>query len=204
MSISIFLLTPFQISTCSTINEISNGVKINKADSYNFSQTTNYKPNLEFSVLMLDDEEKNKDDEQNNQEDDFMNYEEYDEYTYGPESKKSPIAAVILAVFPGCAIHGLGHFYVGDKDTGMWLIATELASISIFMSSSKNSFNQYGFRDYDTVAKIGAISFLTSWLYDLIGSPIAAIRVNKKYEYRYAVYPEIRNDQFTMNLSISF
>ncbi|MGB2770222.1 MAG: hypothetical protein WBC88_10900 [Candidatus Zixiibacteriota bacterium] len=45
---------------------------------------------------------------------------------------KSPTTATIIAIFPGAAIHGLGHFYAGADSIAWSILAMEGLSIAIF------------------------------------------------------------------------
>lgn len=114
------------------------------------------------------------------------------------KSFKSPAGTLLIALIPGFFIHGLGHFYIGEKKTGGILLAIEvsgwfvLSSYSIylgvrgffecFLGGDPNCLESEGLQNTGTV--IGTIfvaSFLGSWLYDVIAAPMKAMKAKRKY-----------------------
>lgn len=97
-----------------------------------------------------------------------------------PLKLKSPYLAVFYSVIPGVLFHGSGHFYAGKGGTGSLLLGLEtagglllyLGSLSTFQGSS----HQY---DTDAMGYTGLLLFVGSWVYDVVGSPIAVVRQNR-------------------------
>jgi len=124
--------------------------------------------------------------------------------------RKNPTLAFGLAFVPGFFIHGLGHYYLGDNDTAAMLTAAELFSLlTLYISmglgigSTTNGNNgSTGF--YKVIAAFSTAIFFGSWIYDFIGAPIKAIKMNQKHESAFYIYPEIKADKVTLNFACSF
>jgi len=105
---------------------------------------------------------------------------------------KSPFAALALAIIPGCIVHGSGYFYAGNKTVGGMLVTTELVSLASFgaglvlaVLSGVGEIASLGQADLEGNAQTagilmtaGVIGFAGSWLFDIIGSPIYAIKAS--------------------------
>ena len=53
---------------------------------------------------------------------------------YSPRPEDEPagsLAGGLLAVFPGVAVHGLGHWYVGDGPTALRLLLAEVVGVAL-------------------------------------------------------------------------
>ncbi len=90
---------------------------------------------------------------------------------------KSPEKARYIAAVPGFLIHGLGHIYAGDYNTGGLLFTLEGVGILMIMSP----FLTDGF-DYILLVMLGGgLLFWGTYIWDFIGAPKAAEKYNKKY-----------------------
>lgn len=103
-------------------------------------------------------------------------------------------AAAAMAAGPGFLVHGLGHFYAGDPDTGRSLLLIEGASIGLAGAAAA----AFAFGSDETIAIDGedptatiigcllagaaAAGFLGSWIYDVYGAPGAADAWNEALE----------------------
>jgi hypothetical protein len=99
----------------------------------------------------------------------------------------SPGVAVSLAILPGIAIHGAGHFYAGRPLQAAALLlveagagymayrgASEVYAVSQNFDLAQNA-GESGQLSYGVgLAAGGLFLFLTSWLYDVTGAPMAA------------------------------
>ena len=98
---------------------------------------------------------------------------------------KDPNMALLYAVIPGVVIHGSGHFYAGKTKTGVVLLGSELVGGTIFyIGGLDKAFSQskggklgiYG----DIFIAFGGVLFVGSWIYDLVGAPLAVQRENRE------------------------
>jgi hypothetical protein len=98
---------------------------------------------------------------------------------------KSPNLALTYAVIPGVIVHGAGHFYAGKKKTGAVLLVTGVAGAALATVSGfgqglshmdgGNSAPDFGY--FLMAAGFGL--FLGSWVYDMVGAPLAVQKYNK-------------------------
>jgi TM2 domain-containing membrane protein YozV len=112
-------------------------------------------------------------------------------YCIPEEDLPNPVSAGVVAVFPGILIHGLGHFYLKDYNTGLILLGFETIGVILGISAF-GSCNEWDFyhggggankEGYICGAEVAAgIFFYGSWLYDVIGAPIKASNMRKEYE----------------------
>ncbi len=98
---------------------------------------------------------------------------------------KDPKKAIFYAFIPGIVVHGSGHFYAGAKTTGWILVAGEIISlplltyaIGVGIGESTNGSTSNG--DAEIVGIFAGTLFIGTWIYDLIGAPLAAQRQNQK------------------------
>ncbi len=133
-----------------------------------------------------------------------------------------PGMALTLALVPGIAVHGSGHFYAGRPLTGAALAAVEVGALylaylgSMQITSAVNS----GVGDAESenfgnseelsrglgLAVTGAALFLGSWLFDLSGAPTAAAETAaaRKQAAGTALRPALRPDQVALVLERRF
>lgn len=85
--------------------------------------------------------------------------------------------AAFYSVIPGVLVHGSGHFYAGDARMGARLLGAEAAggllisgSVVLTMAGAQTA---AGF-----AVLSGAILFVGSWAYDVIGAPLAVQKYN--------------------------
>jgi len=135
-----------------------------------------------------------------------------------PTSRSRPVAgpnpgvAISLALMPGVAVHGAGHFYAGRPLTGAALVAVELGSLYLMYRGGTGVYDAVNGGAFDTESRnvggseefsrgagfavAGLILFLASWLYDLTGSPIAAEETtaakNKKVNQSLTLTPQLQ------------
>jgi hypothetical protein len=80
----------------------------------------------------------------------------------------------VLALTVGAAVHGVGHLYVGDEATGLFLMAVEAASILALIGSgvtvvaTGNADGTVAFSS--SLFKLGVSGFFASWILDILGT----------------------------------
>jgi hypothetical protein len=96
---------------------------------------------------------------------------------------KNPNIAFFYAFIPGFFVHGAGHFYAGEKKTGWILVAGEVVSLGVLTFSGLVGFAQAmggeSSISSDMLALTGSVIFIGTWVYDLIGAPIAVKKNNQ-------------------------
>ncbi|NTV52206.1 MAG: hypothetical protein HGA76_04235 [Candidatus Firestonebacteria bacterium] len=116
------------------------------------------------------------------------------EPTLKQKSLYSPGVALSLALVPGIALHGSGHFYAGRPWTGVALLLAEAGGIYMGYRGGKDVYAVVDSLDFDKFSNFhgdtgqisnglglalgGVMIFLSSWLYDITGAPIAAQQAN--------------------------
>ena len=122
-------------------------------------------------------------------------------------TKKSPVGAFLLGFFPGFAVHGLGHFYIGDKKSGNGFLLTETVSIALMFPVAQMANSLTNERGSSTMSKMckgfGAALFVFSWISDFTNAPLKAVKLNKKYGYAFSVAPKLNTDMASINLMIT-
>ena len=125
---------------------------------YNFDRESLKKSyNCAFDNLSFSDEE---DDEFANDQGKLFN-------SQVSENKKN---AMIIAVFPGAIVHGLGHLYLGKTDGFIALFGGELISIWLmtFPDYDQRTFDESKKKiDYQMLRYLGATLFVSTWIYDI-------------------------------------
>jgi TM2 domain-containing membrane protein YozV len=106
------------------------------------------------------------------------------------KSGPQPGIAATLAFAPGIVLHGSGHFYAGRPLTGTLLLLAEAGAVymayrgitditSVVDEIDLEDINYYGQSEQLSrgvgMAIGGLMLFLTSWLYDVTGSPLAVL-----------------------------
>ena len=129
-------------------------------------------------------------------------------------ARKEPVVAFAVALIPGSVVHGLGHYYAGDPETGKTLLVTEGVSLGlvlvggVFLSSQLNSLECSSDCVIGAISiSAGTIGFLGSWVYDVIGSPFAAQRYNRKLEKTetsWGISAYKHDDKYLLTVSLSF
>lgn len=80
----------------------------------------------------------------------------------------------LLAVSGGLVVHGAGHFYVGDNDFGLRLLASELVAVATFgigsLITAYGSDNDAAYYTGAALQVAGGGLFAWSWLGDVIGT----------------------------------
>jgi hypothetical protein len=80
----------------------------------------------------------------------------------------------MLALVPGFFVHGLGHFYVGERATAAELLVTEVVAVALvgagalLGSTTNDSGSVDGARR--GLFHVGAFLFVGSWLADVVGA----------------------------------
>jgi hypothetical protein len=116
---------------------------------------------------------------------------------------KKPGIAFALAFFPGFFVHGLGHYYIGDKGAGITLTFVELLSFLILPGQLWPSEDDAG-KKYSKLIGPGTILFFGSWGYDFIASPIKAEKINDNRMLSLMVLPSIKHNTPSIRLYISY
>ena len=112
-------------------------------------------------------------------------------------NRKSPRLAAGLAIFPGIALHGVGHMYAGSWVKGLGLLAIEGASVAVIAVNATRLIDEADnfsngkiptdFNNAFTVVGVSVVAltaFLYTWFDDMGGAPIAAMAYNKRMEER--------------------
>lgn len=91
------------------------------------------------------------------------------------------------AIFPGLVLHGAGHFYGKDQNTGLSLMSAEIVSLIIMGMSVQQFFApaEPGY-DYGVTKAVfisGVTIFTLSWLWDIIFAPQAVEKFNSEHEF---------------------
>ena len=108
--------------------------------------------------------------------------------------EKSPWLAGFLAVVPGLPIHGLGHYYASKPIEGTACLLLEGASIymgyqAFTIINAYSSDNGLGDNPAINTGQInkaislvigGTLLFTTTWIYDIVGAPMACNVWNKE------------------------
>jgi len=90
-----------------------------------------------------------------------------------PDSYPS-FKGVALSILPGILVHGSGHYFTGNKDTGLDLLILEGVSLGVGVSSLV-AFAYLGAAAPFCPVLIplmifGAVTFVSSWLFDILGT----------------------------------
>ena len=120
--------------------------------------------------------------------------------------KKSPGKVFVIAFFPGFFVHGLGHYYVGEIGNGTLLLGIGLLSSYLLYGAGISQGlenNPAGAKEGRTYGLVAAILFFGSWVYDFIGAPQKAEKMNKEHGYSIYIYPRIHDEYFSLNLALS-
>jgi hypothetical protein len=101
--------------------------------------------------------------------------------TFSVKRMKNPNMALLYSVIPGFLIHGSGHVYAGDISTGIIIFGSELAGVGLMFLGGLGGFeNGESTNDGDYAIFAGSVLFVGSWLYDIIESPMAVKKRNRK------------------------
>lgn len=96
---------------------------------------------------------------------------------------KNPNVAFFYAFVPGFFVHGAGHFYAGERKTGWILVAGEVVGLGIITFSGLVGFAEAmgggTSTSPDMLALTGTLIFIGTWVYDLIGAPLAVKKNNQ-------------------------
>jgi len=117
---------------------------------------------------------------------------------------KSPTTATILAIFPGVAVHGLGHFYAGADSSAWGMLAVEGISLAIVGLGFLIPFGELAY----IPAFCASLLFLVSWWADMMLAPEAVKEHNKrvleqqKTEFGFQFHQ--RNDQMGFRVVAGF
>jgi hypothetical protein len=125
---------------------------------------------------------------------------------------KNPNVAFFYASVPGFFVHGAGHFYADEKKTGWILVAGEAVSLGVLIFSGLVGFAEAmggeASTSPDMLALTGTIIFIGTWIYDLIGAPLAVKKNNQmllqKQSEASPFEPGWRNDFVGLRIVKSF
>lgn len=102
------------------------------------------------------------------------------------------------AIFPGLLIHGSGHFYAKDVNTGYTLLSMEIVSLVLMTISFSEIISPVEKDQSFNVSKIIFFSGITifggTWLYDLIFSPDAVHRHNQENQDKFLLKENKNNE----------
>lgn len=88
-------------------------------------------------------------------------------------AQKGSLVGGLLAMTVGLAWHGVGHFYVGERQTARRLVAVEAVSVALLVGGAalqSTSQGEAGRSAGRTMVAAGASTFAVSWLADVVGS----------------------------------
>jgi hypothetical protein len=99
------------------------------------------------------------------------------EQGYTPRPADEPAGSLlggVIGLAPGFLVHGLGHFYVGDRAGGVKLLVAELAGISLLVAdvligAATNESGTWG-APRQVLRHAGIVLFVGSWAADVIGA----------------------------------
>ncbi len=121
--------------------------------------------------------------------------------------RKNPWIAFGLAWGPGFLVHGLGHYYIGDKKTAYLLLSAEAVSVSLFYLERRmgRDFGNDGLeRDMSLIGFLGAAVFVSSYMYDYIGAPYKANKRNKEHLRSHMILPKVKEGKVLLNICFVF
>jgi len=102
------------------------------------------------------------------------------------EKLKEPHKAFVYALVPGLVVHGAGHFYAGETTTGWILVTGEVLSlvmltyaIGVGIGESTNGSTSNG--DAEIVGIFAGTLFIGTWIYDIIGAPLAVQKYTEEF-----------------------
>jgi len=102
------------------------------------------------------------------------------------------------SIFPGLIIHGAGHFYAKDQDTGFMLLSMEIVSVLLMTISFSEIISPVEKDQSFNVTKVifysGLAVFGGSWLYDLIFSSGAVQRYNQENQDKFLIKENKNNE----------
>ncbi|MCX8094236.1 MAG: hypothetical protein N3E50_08750 [Candidatus Goldbacteria bacterium] len=105
------------------------------------------------------------------------------------------------ALFPGLLIHGSGHFYAKDYNTGYMLLSAEIVSLVLMSISFFEIISPVEKDQSFNVTKIiffsGAAIFGGTWLYDLIFSSRAVEKYNQENKDKFLIKEDKKNENST-------
>ena len=106
----------------------------------------------------------------------------------GAHSKelKDPGVALLYALFPGLVVHGSGHFYAGEKTAGWVLAGGEILGLCLiaYAVGVRTDYKPQGSSlndEAETIGVFGVGLFVGTWIYDVIGAPLAVRRENREF-----------------------
>ncbi len=116
----------------------------------------------------------------------------------------SPLSTDIAfqkAIFPGLLIHGSGHFYARDQNTGYMLLSAEIVSLILMTISFSEIISPVTKDQSFNVTKVIFYSGLTvfggTWLYDLIFSSGAVKGYNQENKDKFLIKENKGNENST-------
>jgi hypothetical protein len=100
----------------------------------------------------------------------------------------NPYTTLLISFVPGLALHGAGHYYIGEKNTAYLLLGVEALSILTYtLALAAGSGNPEGGVSDQTkersevVMGIGAAVFVGTWLYDVVGAQVTLSHKRRQY-----------------------
>jgi hypothetical protein len=99
---------------------------------------------------------------------------------------KDPGKALLYALVPGLVVHGAGHFYAGDKTAGWVLVGGEILGLCLiaYAVGVRTDYKPQGSSlndEAETIGVFGVGLFVGTWIYDVIGAPLAVQRENREF-----------------------
>ena len=104
---------------------------------------------------------------------------------------KNPYLALGIALYPGIGLRGAGHYYAGKEGTAAVLAGATIVGALLFISGvgyhgcegNGDTLNgdphSYSSLEYACVAT-GIALIIGSWVYDIVGAPLAVKRQNER------------------------
>ena len=103
----------------------------------------------------------------------------------GSRELKDPQVALLYAAGPGFFVHGAGHFYAGERTAGWILVGGEILSLCVMtyavgLGLGESTNGSPSSPSADEVTIFGGLLFVGTWVYDIIGAPLAVQRQNRE------------------------
>ena len=112
------------------------------------------------------------------------------------EKEKSQVLGVLLTIFPGILWHGIGHRYAGDSTKAEEIEQFEVlsliaggAAVGLYYGAEEARRNDLEgtklslYVSSGTMAAFGSLGFFGTWIYDMIFTPAAVRRHNRRLYY---------------------
>jgi hypothetical protein len=112
-----------------------------------------------------------------------------------------PDVSLRKAAFSGFFIHGAGHFYAKDQNTGFALLSAEIVSLILmgvsFSEMVSGNEKEQSYNVTQTIFYAGLVVFGGTWLYDMIFSQGAVKRYNQENKDKFLIKEDKNHENST-------